>query len=180
MERVVNSTGALRNQTETFHVWHNCLKLDSNIWSISNKRSINVLYHCQKTGFIHWVRLAVLGVCIFYTSIRSPSMASSCQHRVVRCAMAEFKTHWIWIKVSLMSTQVAKLMTFAGNFVAKIIFYSSWQNSRSLESLIYDAHWLLFFYLTGEETWKPSKKKSKLLQCFLFLKTKAPKKFTFH
>ena len=27
-----------------------------------------------------------------------------------------------------------------------------------------------FLYLTGEETWKPSKKKSKLLQYFFFLK----------
>ena len=80
-----------------------------------------------------------------------------------------------------MSTQVAKLMTFAGNFVAKIFFLLVLTEQSQLGEL--DLQMLIdcfFLYLTGEETWKPSKKKSKLLQCFLFLKTKAPKKFTFH
>ena len=44
-----------------------------------------------------------------------------------------------------MSTQVAKLMTFAGNLVAKIIFYSSWQNSRGSESWIYRCLLIAFF-----------------------------------
>lgn len=113
------------------------MKLDGNVW--------NWNWLCLKSG------CSVLGVYIFYTlevhlwHIKVNIVTSSCQHRAVRCAMAEFKTHWIWIKVSLMSTQVAKLMTFAGNFVAKIIFYSSWQNSRSLESLIYRCSLTAFF-----------------------------------
>lgn len=113
------------------------MKLDGNVW--------NWNWLCLKSG------CSVLGVYIFYTlevhlwHMKVNIVTSSCQHRAVRCAMAEFKMHWIWIKVSLMSTQVAKLMTFAGNFVAKIIFYSSWQNSRSLESLIYRCSLTAFF-----------------------------------